>query len=237
MASPTQGHDSCARVLGVFAKRPVPGQVKTRLAAETSLAWAARVAEAFLLDLVDRLASVAARRVLVYAPADAEAYFREISAGRFELVPQEASGDLGRRMAAFFTAEQLRGASKVVLLGCDSPTLPIAHIEQAFGELACADVVLGPANDGGYYLVGCGPRLPPIFDDVEWSSARVLADTVARLADPSWRLALLPPWYDVDTYQDWKTLHGHVQALRRAGMAPGVPHTERLPDWEPTNEE
>ena len=65
-------------------------------------------------------------------------------------------------------------------------------------------MVLGPALDGGYYLIGCGRRLPPVFEGVRWSTNHVLADTVARLADPSWRLALLPPWYDVDTPEDWE---------------------------------
>jgi glycosyltransferase A (GT-A) superfamily protein (DUF2064 family) len=88
--------------------------------------------------------------------------------------------------------------------------------------------VLGPATDGGYYLVGCGRRPPPIFEDVAWGGPTVLAESVARLADPAWRLALLPPWYDVDTRDDWRMLCGHLAALRRAGLDPGVPHTEAL---------
>jgi rSAM/selenodomain-associated transferase 1 len=223
-------------VLGVFAKRPGPGQVKTRLAAETSPAWAAGVAAAFLLDVVRRLSSVAVRRVLAYTPADAEPYFAEISQGRFELAVQ-ADGDLGRRMATFFAGQLDAGARRVVLLGTDSPTLPLAYVEQAFRELERADVVLGPATDGGYYLVGCGPRLPPIFEGLTWGSGGVLADTVASLADPSWRLALLPPWYDVDSFADWQVLLGHVQALRRAGFDPEVPCTECLPTWGEKHEE
>ena len=89
-------------------------------------------------------------------------------------------------------------------------------------------MVLGPATDGGYYLVGSGPRLPPIFSNVAWSSGHVLTDTVAALTDPRWRLALLPPWYDVDTPDDWAMLCGHLAALRRAGIDPDVPYTEAL---------
>src|SRR5262249_49411821 len=120
------------------------------------------------------------------------------------------------------------GAASVVVVGTDSPTLPVEHVEQAFVELEDADVVLGPAFDGGYYLVSCGPRRPPIFEGMAWSTDRVLADTVAALADPRWRLAVLPPWYDVDTPADWAMLCGHLAALRRAGIDPGVPHIEAL---------
>jgi rSAM/selenodomain-associated transferase 1 len=227
MTNPLRSAGPAGRTLGLFAKEPVPGRVKTRLVAGSSPEWAAAVARAFLEDLVERLSQVAARRVLAFAPPEGEPFFSALVQGRFSLTPQ-ADGDLGRRMAAFF-AEQFRsGAGAVVLVGADSPTLPTAFVEQAFTELEHADVVLGPATDGGYYLVGCAGRLPPIFDGPAWGSRRVLAETIDRLADPSWRLALLPPWYDIDTIEDWWVLRGHVAALRKAGTDPGVPHLEQL---------
>ena len=215
------------RVLGLFAKWPSPGAVKTRLAAVGDAAWAARAARAFLLDTLERLAVVDARRVLVFAPPEREADFTGIVAGRFALAPQ-GDGDLGRRLAAFVGRELDAGARAVVLVGADSPTLPLEHVERAFAELEHADAVLGPAADGGYYLVGCGPSRPPLFEGVAWGGGRVLADTVAALADPRWRLAVLPPWYDVDTLADWAMLSGHLAALRRAGIDPETPHTEAL---------
>jgi rSAM/selenodomain-associated transferase 1 len=219
---------SCGRrTLGVFAKEPRPGQVKSRLAADTSPAWAARVAEAFLLDLAERLARVDARRVLVYSPAEAEGYFAQLARGRFALTAQ-AEGDLGRRIAAFMEAELRTGADPVVVIGADSPTLPLPFIDQAFRELQEAEVVLGPATDGGYYLLGCARRLPPVFDGMAWGGPSVLFDTVARLGSAWGKLALLPPWYDVDTLDDWRALRGHLAALRRAGQDPGTPHTEAL---------
>src|SRR5205807_4997142 len=108
---------------------------------------------------------------------------------------------------------------------------PVEYVERAFAELEHADVVLGPATDGGYYLLGCNRRLPPLFDGVGWGGARVLAETLARLPADGWRLALLPPWYDVDTLDDWHMLAGYLAALRRAGLNPGVPRTEALA-WE-----
>src|SRR5262249_8525270 len=135
---------------------------------------------------------------------------------------------LGARLAGFVADEIRAGADSVVLVGTDSPTLPVAFVERAFQELDRSNVVLGPATDGGYYLVGCARRVPPIFDGVTCGGPHVLAERVARLAGPSWRLAVLPPWYDVDTLDDWRMLRGHLAALRRAGIDPGVPHTEDL---------
>ncbi len=216
--------NDCSDVLGLFAKQPLPGQVKTRLAAATSPEWAATVAAAFLLDALERLAAIPVRRVLAFAPAEAESYFANLVRGRFLLTSQH-DGDLGRRMERFFADQFDTGADRVVLVGTDSPTLPLDFIERAFRELEQADVVLGPATDGGYYLIGCASRLPPLFEHIAWSSSRVLAETVARLADTESRLAVLPPWYDVDTLDDWHMLQGHLAALRRAGIDPGVPHT------------
>jgi rSAM/selenodomain-associated transferase 1 len=215
------------RVLGLFAKEPRPGQVKTRLAASTSPAFAAAVAAAFLHDLVKRLGSLPVERVLAFAPETAHAYFADLVQGRFQLTPQRG-GDLGPRMAAFIADQLAPGPSAVVLIGTDSPTVPLAFIEQAFTDLEEADLVLGPATDGGYYLVGCAGSLPPIFHDISWGTSQVLGDTIARLAATPLRLALLPPWYDVDTLDDWIMLRGHLAALRRAGLDPGLAHVETL---------
>jgi rSAM/selenodomain-associated transferase 1 len=214
------------RVLGLFAKWPAPGSVKTRLAAGDPT-WGARVARAFLLDAIGRLAAVEAGRVLAFDPKEREAEFATLVGGRFTLTPQ-GGGDLGQRLEAFVGRHLDAGARAVVVVGTDSPTLPVGHVEQAFADLERADVVLGPASDGGYYLAGCGRRRPPIFEGIAWGTGRVLAETVAALKDPAWRLTLLPPWYDVDTPADWVMLCGHLAALRRAGTDPGVPNTEAL---------
>src|SRR6266571_284397 len=99
------------RVLGLMAKQPLPGLVKTRLATETSPEFAARVAEAFLSDSLDRLATIEARRVLAFAPREAESYFSNLVRGRFLLTPQ-VEGDLGRRMAAFFEEQFSRAGQE-----------------------------------------------------------------------------------------------------------------------------
>ncbi|HTU18816.1 MAG TPA: TIGR04282 family arsenosugar biosynthesis glycosyltransferase [Gemmataceae bacterium] len=217
---------SRARVLGLFAKWPARGTVKTRLAGDDA-GWGVRVAHAFLLDTLQRLAVVDAYRVLAFAPIEREADFAAVASSRFHLTPQ-GEGDLGQRLSGFVEKHLQAGARTVVVVGTDSPTLPVEYIERAFTELENADVALGPATDGGYYLVGCGAEHPPLFENISWSSGRVLAETVATLADPHWRLSVLPPWYDVDTPDDWTMLRGHLAALRRASVDPGVPHTEAL---------
>src|SRR5262245_7949801 len=141
------------RVLGIFAKRPHPGEVKTRLATATDAAFAARLAEAFLRDVLDRCRALDARRLLLYAPAEEEAWFRA-AAPDWKLAPQ-AHGDLGERLAAFFADQATPPGRRVVALGTDSPNLPLDWVRTAFTLLDSADVVLGPALDGGYYLIGC----------------------------------------------------------------------------------
>jgi uncharacterized protein len=222
-------------VLGIFGKRPEPGKVKTRLAAELGPEIAAEAHEAMLFDLLEawgseRFLVPGGRRVLVFAPEDAGPWFDERVPGAFALQPQ-AEGDLGGRMRAFFEGEFEDGASKVVLIGSDSPTLDPSIVVSAFLCLETKDVVIGPSADGGYYLVGCRPPVPGIFEGIDWSTPRVLGQTIDRLRDTGRSLAVLPPWYDVDTPEDWRALAGHVRAMRRAGMAgEGWPRVEALID-------
>ena len=215
-----------ANVLGVFTKSPRPGEVKTRLAAATTPEFAARVAAAFLHDTVTRFQKTADERYLIYAPDNAAAELAFVVAYDWLLAPQ-GPGDLGARMGRFIQQHLGDGAQHVVLIGADSPTLPLDYLTSAYQMLEHADVVIAPAFDGGYCLLGVARRLPPIFDGIAWGTSNVLRHTVSRL-DPSWRLELLPPWYDLDTLDDWEALRGHVTALRRAGIDPASPITEAL---------
>ncbi len=219
-------------VLGIFGKKPEAGKVKTRLAQALGDTIAAEIHEAMLFDLLDlwsseRYIEPGGRRVLVYAPDDAGPWFDPRVPAAFALQPQ-TEGDLGTRMRNFFAGEFEEGASRVVLIGSDSPTLDPTVVISAFLCLEGRDVVLGPSTDGGYYLVGCRPPVPPIFDGIDWSTPDVLGQTIDRLRDTGLSLAVLPPSYDVDTPDDWTVLAGHVRALRRAGVDPGLPRVEAL---------
>ena len=131
-------------------------------------------------------------------------------------------------MQAFLAGELEEGADRVVLIGSDTPTLDPTMVISGFLCLEGRDVVIGPATDGGYYLVGARRSAPPIFEGVDWSSPNVLSQTIDRLADTELSLSILPPWYDVDTPDDVRMLAGHLRALRRAGFPPGLPRLEQL---------
>jgi hypothetical protein len=176
---------------------------------------------------VDRLRQITARRILCFSPPDALSYFESLAAPHFTLTPQ-SEGDLGRRMAVFFSDCFRAGADQVVVMGADSPTVPLDYIERAFQLLRDVDVVVGPAMDGGYYLVGCAREMPAILDHISWSTSSALDATVKAIRRVKCRFALLPPWYDVDTLDDWRMLEGHVAAMRLAGLDPAITHTERL---------
>jgi uncharacterized protein len=213
------------RVLGLFAKWPAPGTTKTRLTLANPQTGA-QIARAFLLDTMARLVRVHAQRVLVFAPDGAHDDFATVAGDQFSLESQ-GPGDLGQRLARFINRQLERGAA-VVVVGADSPTLPIDYIARAYAALASADVVIGPAADGGYYLLGCAWKLPPVFEDIAWGTDQVFEQTVSRLKAPEWRVTILPPWYDVDTPEDWTSLYEHVAAIRRANLDPGIPRTEAL---------
>lgn len=220
---------------GLFAKQPIPGKVKTRLADAIGPDAAAELYDAFLTDLANRFAQVADRRILGYSPATAAStrFFQFLSAGRYDLWAQP-DASLGRRMQQFFiemlppehTIEPHETA--VVLIGSDSPTLPRSLVADAFAALHTADCVIGPATDGGYYLIGLRRWTHGLFDHIDWGASRVLDQTVANLNAHNFRLQLLPPWYDVDTPDDLQTLRGHLAALRAAGDADRPMRTEQL---------
>ena len=205
----------------LFAKKPAPGAVKTRLQSHLSAHDAARLYEALLLDCATALhATTAAAKVVAFAPADAEEVLRDLLTpiGAFEYVPQP-EGDLGQRMEGLMQWAFARGAERVVLVGSDSPSLPASYIDAGLALLREKEVVLGPSTDGGYYLVGRRKGESRIFQDVAWSTGEVLKQTLVRLGTQT--LGLLPPWYDVDTPADAGFLKVHLEALARAGSTQG----------------
>lgn len=202
--------------LGMFAKYWQPGEVKTRLAADIGDFAATRIYRTFVIALLARLRNVTAgaRPVLAYAPRERQHEFAQLADG-WKLVPQ-ATGDLGERMRSFFQDAFAGGARRVVLLGSDSPNVPLQYVRQALRRLKDEDLVLGPTPDGGYYLIGARVAVPGIFDGVTWSSPQVWKQTVARVQNARLSFGELPQWYDVD---DGKDLSRLMQDLRGATEA------------------
>jgi uncharacterized protein len=214
---------------GLFAKFPKPGLVKTRLAAALGNERAAEAAHAFLCDLADRFRYVADRRTLCIAPAhdEARSYFARISNGAYELWPQpEAS--LGERLAQFFKAHLTKPDTRVVVIGSDSPTLPGDFVERAFSLLNECECVIGPAEDGGYYLLGMRGQALDLFSDIAWSGPTVLEETLRRLDRLGAKRHLLPAWYDVDTADDWERLCRQIEAMSPQEAENSLPKTRQV---------
>ncbi|HEX5102316.1 MAG TPA: TIGR04282 family arsenosugar biosynthesis glycosyltransferase [Pirellulaceae bacterium] len=197
-------------LLGMFAKLWEPGQVKTRLAASTGDNPAAEIHRAFVETLATRLAGAADLCRLCYAPASAAEGFANFAQLGWQLTPQFA-GDLGRRMRQFFETS-LAAAERVVLIGSDSPDLPAVYIAEAFESLRSCPVVLGPAADGGYYLIGASRQVPPVFEGIAWSTSNVWRQTVERLQSAGMKWHELPVWYDVDDDQSLNALLLRLQS-------------------------
>jgi rSAM/selenodomain-associated transferase 1 len=193
------GH--CA--LAVMAKAPRPGKVKTRLAPPLTLDQAAAINICFLQDTTENIAAVAtsgkAAGIISYTPIGDEALFSSVLPADFALIPQRGDG-FGERLLA--TAEDLLacGYGSVCLIDSDSPTVPAAAFEQAVAKLAKPGdrIILGPAHDGGYYLIGLKRAHPELFANITWSTSTVFAETIAAAKAANLEAVILPLWYDVD---------------------------------------
>lgn len=209
----------------LFARNPVPGSVKTRLQTHLSPEQAATLYTAFLRDSTALLCGCEASQKIV-ASADAgglqslQSLLDPAGDARLQFTVQKGA-DLGRRMEHALRVAFTDGAQRAVILGTDAPSLPAATLDDALEKLKGADVVLGPVVDGGYYLVGVtaeafAAAATGLFHGIDWGTGGVLDQTVAALA-PTTRLALLPPWYDIDHPQEAAFLRVHLEALARAG--------------------
>ncbi len=189
--------------LAVMAKAPRSGKVKTRLAPPLTLDQAAAINICFLQDTAENIAvlttSGKAAGIISYTPIGDEALFDNLLPADFALIPQRCDG-FGERLLA--TAQDLFacGYGSVCLIDSDSPTVPAAAFEQAVAELERPGdrVVLGPAHDGGYYLIGLKRAHTEPFTNITWSTTSVFAETIAALKSVKIETTVLPLWYDVD---------------------------------------
>jgi rSAM/selenodomain-associated transferase 1 len=210
--------------LGVFARVPVPGQVKTRVVPPLSPDAACELYRAFLGDLFDRL-HAAKVGISVFAAGEPLTALSSMMPRPWPVIPQ-AGGDLGARMDAAFGHLLSEPGSRAVLMGSDSPDLPLPFLKRAFQRLKHRDVVIGPAMDGGYYLLGLRAPTPALFEGIEWGSARVLSQTMEIVAREKLSVALLPPWYDVDDAESLEVLRA-LCAARKLGGGVRLPRTEQ----------
>lgn len=190
----------------VFAKAPVPGEVKTRLIPALGAAGAAALHE----RLVDRaLATAVAAAVgpveLCCTPDDPHPALAALARVHGAALAAQGPGDLGDRMHAALS-RALAGAPAAIVIGSDCPALAPQHLREAAAALAGHDAVLQPAEDGGYVLVGLSRPAPAIFEGIRWGEATVMADTRERLRGAGLRWKEMPERWDVDRPEDYRRL-------------------------------
>ena len=187
--------------LAIMTKAPRAGQVKTRLTPPLTAEEAATLNSCFLRDISAAIGKAGAltRGIGCYTPIGAEEVYREILPADFQLIPQR-TGAFGHRLAGAIEDLLAAGFNSVCLINSDSPTAPASIFAQAAELLSSPNdqLVLGPSEDGGYYLIGMKTLHPRLFEDIDWSTDRVLAQTRARASEISLPIRLLPFCYDVD---------------------------------------
>lgn len=205
----------------VMAKVPRAGEVKTRLARTLGPETACALYRAFIGDLDLRLSRLGLPVLWFHWPEDPR--FRQLLSGAAIVVAQRG-GDLGERMEAAFADAFDRGLGPVIMLGADVPHIPLSYVADAARRLATSDdVVLGPAVDGGYYLVGLRRATPALFRGIAWGTDTVYEATTRRIEDEGVRTGTLPLWFDLDEIWDLKRL-----ALALGGQTGTLPRTRAV---------
>jgi len=193
--------------VAIMAKTPRAGEVKTRLCPPLSTEEAAELYRRFLLDKIEQVGMLrGAHPAIAYTPVEGRAVFEELAPG-FALVPQQGV-DLGARLANSFDRLFAEGYAAVLLIDSDTPTLPTGFLQRALDLIATprVDVVLGPSEDGGYYLFGLRRYAPPLFAEIDWGGNNVMEMTYRQLAALGWRWNALDTLWDVDRPEDMEKL-------------------------------
>jgi rSAM/selenodomain-associated transferase 1 len=216
--------------IAVMAKAPRVGQAKTRLAAALSAEGAAGLSACFIRDAVGNIAEAAKEAAIdgyvAYLPRDAESEFRELLTDGIGLLPSRRAG---LAASLYDAASDLlaAGYGSVCLINSDSPTLPTSALIEAARTLATPGdrVVLGPADDGGYYLIGLKRAHAKLFDDIAWSTPAVFAQTMDRARELGLEPAVLPSWYDVDDLDSLRRLESELFGENGNRAIYHAPHT------------
>ena len=195
-----------SRALIIFAKNPLPGTVKTRLSPPLTPGDAATLYSCMILDSVEMARTLCGITPFIFFQNDhsAAAYFKTLAP---EIISTPQRGEeLGERMKNAFAEIFNRGFAEVAIIGTDSPDLPPEYIIEAFAliEQEHADVVFGPAEDGGYYLMALKRVWEELFSGLPWSSSELLAASVEKANNIRLGVSFLPEWHDIDTEADLK---------------------------------
>ena len=195
------------RALIVFGKRPQAGTVKTRLTPQLTDGEAADLYKAFVADALEQYSRLGPDVRFYLAGQGVDDWQMPVNARR---LPQRGDG-LGERMTHAFAETFSDGYDQAVIIGTDHPTLPMRYVEDAFVALEeQGTVVIGPAEDGGYYLLGLTEERPELFQQMNYSHDGVFTDTLERIGGGA--VTVLPEWYDVDRPEELARLHAELSA-------------------------
>lgn len=211
-----------------MAKLPAVNETKSRLSPTLAPAEAAALYEALLQDTIELAAGLnGAQLAIAFTPPDAIDYFRRITPPGTRLLPI-AGADIGDCLNQVLSWLLADGYTAAVALNSDGPTLPLTYLLQAFAGLenSDVDVVLGPSEDGGYYLIGLKQSHPELFRGIAWSTDRVTTQTLVKADTMGLKVVRLPFWYDVDTAADLDRLRAELRTLPDGAL----PNTRRLLD-------
>lgn len=191
--------------LGIIFRVPEYGKVKKRLAQELGPEDALKAYSAMLRETLENVSRL--KRINTYGFYDGSLSPQNKLLNKLTCIPQIGK-DLGERMLNAINWLFDKGFKRVILIGADSPDLPVRFIEEAFLILNNYELVIGPAEDGGYYLIGMSKPLDAIFQDISWGSRDVLEKTISTAEKEGIKYLLLPQWYDIDDIKglrQWKS--------------------------------
>ncbi|OGW73244.1 MAG: hypothetical protein A3J72_04580, partial [Nitrospirae bacterium RIFCSPHIGHO2_02_FULL_40_19] len=202
-----------SHALVVMLKVPVTGQVKTRLVPPLTEKDAARLYRCFIQDTFSRVSILHDIDIIAaYTPKNLKLRVKKIVPAGTIIIPQKGK-DLGQRLSNIFSELFTFGYKKIAIIGSDSPDLPSEYIKKSFSLLkGKTEIVIGPAEDGGYYLIAMSRNCKVLFINIPWSTDVVFQKTVERAKKAGVKSAILPTWYDVDEIENLKALRNNLKA-------------------------
>jgi len=205
------------QALLTFVKAPVPGTVKTRLQADMGAPRTVEIYKAFVRETLSRCSRLnGVDRFLGCAPSKHDAFLKEMAATYEMAIFSQRGSDLGARIVNAFKDFFKKGYTDIVLIGSDSPTIPVEYVKKAFAALKKKEFVIGPCCDGGMYLVGARKALEAgVFKRIPWDTSEVLNMVLGNLFAYNIGFSMLPFWYDIDNIADMRFLELHLKYLNR----------------------
>jgi len=187
----------------IFAKQPIPGQVKTRLGKTMGMEKAAQIYETLLIHTLRVAAQCAGVTLYLYKTRESDARYFETITSIPLVIRDQINGDLGQRMVTALGDVLEKDADKALIIGTDCPGINAACLYDAFNRLDTHELVIGPTKDGGYYLLGMKQPHDFLFENMLWSTAAVFAETIKRITARNLDVFTLDTLVDVDEEKDW----------------------------------